>query len=113
MRHLITFNLFEGRTFDIVKKPFDKQPWDEDRKEGFRKKIKDHLKSQRCKTKQVGNDFEVYYGDEYIAQINFRDDYVGIKKEGNKFAKEFKYSELGKIKSELSDIVKYFDNNLE
>jgi hypothetical protein len=36
----------------------------------------------------------------------FRKDYIGVKKEGNKFPKEFGYDELGKIKSELSDIIK-------
>jgi hypothetical protein len=36
----------------------------------------------------------------------FRNDKVTIKKEGNKFGKEFKYNELGKIKSEISSIIK-------
>jgi hypothetical protein len=36
----------------------------------------------------------------------FRDDYVGIKKLGTKFADEFSYSELGKIKSKINDILK-------
>jgi hypothetical protein len=36
----------------------------------------------------------------------FREDYIGVKKEGNKFPKEFKYTELGKIKSEITDIIK-------
>lgn len=36
----------------------------------------------------------------------FREDYIGVKKEGNKFPKEFEYTELGKIKSEITDIIK-------
>jgi hypothetical protein len=39
----------------------------------------------------------------------FRDEYVGIKKQGVKFTDEFGYNELGKIKSKLSDIIKNFD----
>jgi hypothetical protein len=36
----------------------------------------------------------------------FRKDYISIKKVGNKFPKEFGYDELGKIKKELTDIIK-------
>ena len=58
-----------------------------------------------AKIKKVGNDFEIHHG-EHIAQVMFREDYIGVKKEGNKFPKEFKYTELGKIKSEITDIIK-------
>ena len=35
-----------------------------------------------------------------------RDDYIGVKKKGAKFTDEFDYTELGKIKSKINDIVK-------
>ena len=72
----------------------------------MRKKVKDHIKSQECDTKQVGNDLEVHCDDKHIAQVMFRKDYIGVKKVGNKFPKELGYDELGKVKSELSDIIK-------
>ena len=38
----------------------------------------------------------------------FRDDYVGVKKQGVKFTDEFEYTEsgMGKIKSKLTEIIK-------
>lgn len=78
-----------------------------DKKDSFRKKIKDIIESNKdCKTKQVGEDLEVHCSDEHIAQVMFRSDYVGVKKVGNKFPKEFGYEELGKIKAEVSSIIK-------
>jgi hypothetical protein len=78
-----------------------------DKKDSFRKKIKDIIESDKdCKTKQVGDDLEVHCSDEHIAQVMFRVDYVGVKKVGNKFPKEFGYEELGKIKAEISSIIK-------
>lgn len=78
-----------------------------DKKDSFRKKIKDIIESDKdCKTKQVGDDLEVHCSDEHIAQVMFRADYVGVKKVGNKFPKEFGYEELGKIKAEISSIIK-------
>ena len=78
-----------------------------DKKDSFRKKIKDIIESHKdCKTKQVGDDLEVHCCDDHIAQVMFRADYVGVKKVGNKFPKEFGYEELGKIKAEISSIIK-------
>ena len=78
-----------------------------DKKDSFRKKIKDIIESNKdCKTKQVGDDLEIHCCDEHIAQVMFRADYVGVKKVGNKFPKEFGYEELGKIKAEISSIIK-------
>jgi hypothetical protein len=78
-----------------------------DKKDAFRKKVKDLVTSQKdCKVKQTGDDFEVHCSDEHIAQVMFRSDYVGVKKVGNKFPKEFGYEELGKIKAEISSIIK-------
>ena len=78
-----------------------------DKKDSFRKKIKDIIESHKdCKTKQVGDDLEIHCCDEHIGQVMFRSDYVGVKKVGNKFPKEFGYEELGKIKAEISSIIK-------
>ena len=80
-----------------------------DKKDSFRKKIKDIIESNKdCKTKQVGDDLEVHCCDDHIAQVMFRADYVGVKKVGNKFPKEFGYEELGKIKAEISSIIKSY-----
>ena len=80
-----------------------------DKKDSFRKKIKDVIESNKdCKTKQVGDDLEVHCCDEHIAQVMLRADYVGVKKIGNKFTKEFGYEELGKIKAEISSIIKSY-----
>lgn len=94
-------DVYEGRTEKASKEK------DSDVKlEQFRKTIGDFLKGKDCKTKKVGDDFEVHFNDEHVAQVMFRKDYVGVKKEGNKFPKEFDYNELGKIKSELTNIIK-------
>jgi hypothetical protein len=80
-----------------------------DKKDSFRKKLKDIIESNKdCKTKQVGDDLEIHCCDEHVGQVMFRADYVGVKKVGNKFPKEFGYEELGKIKSEISSIIKSY-----
>ena len=80
-----------------------------DKKDSFRKKVKDLVTSQKdCKVKQTGDDFEIHCCDEHIGQVMFRSDYVGVKKVGNKFPKEFGYEELGKIKAEISSIIKSY-----
>ena len=100
MKHLKTFELFEGKTMKSVN---DKDT--DVRKENFRKTITDLAKSKKCTTKVVGDDLEIHCDDEHIAQIMFRDDYVGVKKQGNKFVDKFKYTDLGKIKAKLNDIL--------
>jgi hypothetical protein len=78
-----------------------------DKKENFRTEVKNLVKSHKdFEMKQVGNDFSISKDGEHILQVMFRDDYVGIQKTGNKFPKEFEYNELGKIKKEISDILK-------
>lgn len=78
-----------------------------DKKENFRTEVKNLVKSHdEFSIKQVGNDLSINKGSEHILQVMFRDDYVGIQKVGNKFPKEFKYNELGKIKSEITSILK-------
>jgi hypothetical protein len=80
-----------------------------DKKDSFRKKLKDIIESNKdCKTKQVGDDLEIHCCDEHVGQVMFRADYVGVKKVGNKFPKEFGYEELGKIKAEISSIIKSY-----
>jgi len=95
----------EGRTYDVAKKG-KKEKYDISK---FQETIQNHLRSLDVKIKKVGNDFEIHNSGKHIAQVMFREDYIGIKKEGNKFTKEFKYTELGKIKSEIRNIVKNFN----
>lgn len=72
----------------------------------FRDTIENLIKSFNYDYKKIGTDLEITKDKEIIAQIMFRDDYIGVKKIGNKFAKEFDYNELGKIKAELKSILK-------
>jgi hypothetical protein len=70
----------------------------------FQDNVRTFLKSKDCKFKTVGDDFEVHSDDKTI-QIMFRKDGIKIKKEGEKFAKEFDFKEMGKIKSELNKMI--------
>ena len=96
----------EGATEKAAKRKDKKLEINEDKMDLMRKKVKDHIKSQGCDTKQVGDDLEIHLDKKHIAQVMFRKEYIGVKKVGNKFPKELEYTELGKIKSELSDIIK-------
>lgn len=92
----------EGKTF----KSFKEKDTDV-KKENFRTEIRNLIKSlEDFSIKQIGNDLSINKGDDEVLQVMFRDDYVGVKKVSNKFPKEFKYNELGKIKSEIKDILK-------
>ena len=106
MKHLQDFNLFEGKTHEATKKSHSKKAGTPDKKEEFRSKIKTHVESQYMKTKEVGNDLEVLCDGEMIAQVMFRNQFVGVKKKGVKFVDEFEYTELGKIKSKITQIIK-------
>lgn len=111
MKHIKEFKLFEievseGKTFKDTKKLYPKKVYDSDKKVDFKIQIKNHVKSQQLQTKEVGNDLEVLCNGDLVAQIMFRNDYVGVKEEGAKFVDEFKYTELGKIRSFISDIIK-------
>jgi hypothetical protein len=75
------------------------------KKETFRDKIKDFLKSKGCDISQVGDDFEVHLDTEDILQIMFRNDKMTVKKQGNKFGKDFEYNQLGDVKKELTKIL--------
>jgi hypothetical protein len=70
----------------------------------FQDNVKNFLKSKDCDVKQVGDDFEVHSDDKTI-QIMFRKTGIKIKKEGEKFAKEFDFKEMGKIKSEINKML--------
>ncbi len=100
----------EGKAFKAMKTPYSPEPWDRDKKEEFRIKLKSIIKSfsPRIKIDQIGNDFELVNSesDDVIAQIMFRLDYIGIKKDGDKFTDKFGYDELGKIKKRLNEILK-------
>lgn len=107
MNHILSFSeLNEGKTAKATKKPFEKEVFDADKKETFRTTIKDFLKGKDCKVKQVGDDFEVHLDNDHLAQVMFRKDLVTVKKEGTKFGKDFKYTQLGEIKKELTSILK-------
>jgi hypothetical protein len=107
MKHVLSFSeLNEGKTAKAAKKPFEKEVWDADKKETFRTTIKDFLRGKDCKVKQVGDDFEVHVDKEHVAQVMFRKDLVTVKKEGSKFGKDFKYTQLGEIKKELTSVIK-------
>lgn len=100
----------EGVAYKASVRKDKKLEVNEDKKDQMRKKVADHVKSQNCKTKQIGNDLEIHQDEKHVAQVMFRKDYIGIKKEGSKFPKEFGYDELGKIKSEITDIIKSHKN---
>lgn len=72
----------------------------------FQDTIKNFLKSKDCKVKQVGDDFEVHCDGEHIGQVMFRKTGIKIKAAGDKFGKEFDFTEMGKVKSELSKLLK-------
>ncbi len=113
MKHLKNFKIFEeGKTYDVTKQK-NKKVWEESQKDTFRDKIKSHTKSLGCTSTQTGNDLSIHLDKKHIAQAMFRDDYVGIKKIGNKFVEEFDYDKLGEIKKELTKIIKTSkeDNN--
>jgi hypothetical protein len=95
----------EGKAFRASKNPYGKTT-KEDKKDQLRKAVEDHIKDKGCKTKKVGDDFEVHYDGEHVAQVMFRNDKITVKKQGNKFGKDFDYNQLGKIKAEITDIVK-------
>jgi len=109
MKHLENFDNYdpknEGKLYKATRIEHSKHDWDPDKSKEMREKVEVFLKSLKCKTKQIGSDLEVYFEDEYIAQVMFRKEFVAVKKDGAKFPKEFKYIEFGKIKSELKDLI--------
>ena len=108
MKHLKKFidYIFEGIAEKAVRVKDKNKDTNPSRKENFRKKIADYTKSHGCKSRQIGDDLEISLDGDRLLQAMFRNDYVGIKKEGGKFTKKFNFNEFGKIKAELSDIIK-------
>ena len=97
----------EGKTDKSSK--LDKKGPDKfvDKKDNFRTEVKNLVKSHKdFSIEKVGNDLSISKGKTHIAQIMFRDNYVGVKKSDAKFADEFKYNELGKLKSKINEILK-------
>jgi len=101
---LIVESLNEGKTDKSLKsKDLDVK------KDSFRDKIESHFKSLKYKYKRVGDDFEAECEatkDGDSIQVMFRPDYIGLKKKGDKHTQEFNYNELGKVKSEISKLLK-------
>ena len=52
------------------------------------------------------NDFEIHCDGKQIGQVMFRTNEITVKKKDEKFGKEFKYDQLGKIKAEITSIIK-------
>lgn len=96
----------EGSAFLANQQKYKKEIWDRDKIATFQEKVEGHVIGLGAKIKQVGNDYEIYYGGKHIIQVMFRPDYVGVKKQDDKFASEFKYDQLGKIKSKLTEYIK-------
>ena len=105
MKNIQNWNKFnEGRTEKASKSK------DSDvKKDSFRDKIESHFKSLKYKYKRVGDDFEAECEatkDGDSIQVMFRPDYIGLKKKGDKHTQEFNYNELGKVKSEMTKLLK-------
>jgi hypothetical protein len=105
MKNLVSFNLFEGKAEKAAKNPYGNKT-KEDKKDQLRKSVEDHIKTKDCKAKQVGDDFEIHFDGKHIGQVMFRTNEITVKKKGEKFGKEFKYNELGKIKAEITSVIK-------
>ena len=59
MKNLVSFDLFEGKAFKASKNPYGSVT-KEDKKDQLRKAVEDHIKDKECKTKKVGDDFEIH-----------------------------------------------------
>lgn len=105
IKNFIDYNTNEGKTFKSSK-AYNKRDYEPDKRDEFRGMIKDHIKSHSCITKRIGNDLEIYLLGKHICQVMFRKDYMSVKKVGEKFDKIFKYNELGKIKTEITKIIR-------
>jgi hypothetical protein len=110
MKHINNFDSFnEGKTFKANKKGYSKEYVGEDKIGLIKDKVKDHIKSiDDVEIGYVGSDFVIKVDGEKVAEIMFRDRYVGLRKEGQKFVDELGYNELGKIKFKINAIVNSF-----
>ena len=105
MKNLLSFDLFEGKAEKASKNPYG-STGKEDKKDQLRKSVEDHIKNKECKTKQVGDDFEIHCDGDHVGQVMFRKEGITVKKVGNKFGKKFDFNELGNIKKEINRIIK-------
>ena len=105
MKKILSFNLFEGKAEKASKNPYGNKT-KEDKKDQLRKVVEDHIKDKGCTAKKVGDDFEIHCDGSNCCQVMFRDEKITVKKKGEKFGDEFKYNELGKIKSAITSCIK-------
>lgn len=89
----------EGKASKATRNPNDQSS-------NFKSTIQSHIKSFGGYVKTIGDDFEMYFNDEMLAQIMFRPGFIGFRETHEKFAKEYKLNELGKIKSRITSIFK-------
>ena len=108
MKHLNRFDSFnEGKAFKANKKGYGKEHLGEDKIDLIKAKVREHVKSlDNVELGSVGNDFVIEVDGDKVGEIMFRDKYVGLRKEGQKFVDELGYNELGKIKSKINAIIK-------
>ena len=105
-------NFNEGRREKMAKTGNKKVETKEDKKLQTRDDITDLLKSREdIKVKNDGaNDLKISLEDKHIIQVMIRDEKITIEnktiEDKKKSKKEFKYEEWGKIKKELSNIIK-------
>lgn len=89
----------EGKAFKATRNPNEQSS-------NFKSTIQSHIKSFGGYVKTIGDDFEMYFNDEMLAQIMFRPGFIGFRETHEKFATEYKLNELGKIKSRITSIFK-------
>lgn len=113
MKHINNFNSFnEGKAFKANKKGYSKEHLGEDKIDLIKAKVKEHIKSiEGAKIGSVGNDYVIEFEGDKVAEVMFRDRYIGLRREGQKFVDELGYNELGKIKSKINTIVKSFESD--
>lgn len=115
MKHLDHFNSFnEGKTYKANKKGYSKEYLGEDKIDLIKNKVKEHIKSiEDVEIGNVGNDFVIQIDGDKVAEVMFRDRYVGLRKEGQKFVDELGYNELGKIKFKINAIINSYNKENE
>lgn len=115
MKHINNFDSFnEGKAFKANKKGYSKEYLGEDKIDLIKNKVREHIKSiEGVKIGNVGNDFVIEMDGDKVAEVMFRDRYIGLRKEGQKFVDELGYNELGKIKFKINAIVNSYKKENE
>lgn len=99
----------EGKTFQADRNQ-RKDNTKYDRRDQMRTNVVTHAKSfMGTKIEEIGNDIEIIQLGDRLAQVMFRDGYIGVKPEGAKFANEYSYKEFGKIKQDITNIIQNAD----